>query len=83
MIVRSTAPGTPSRLTNIMVKKLSPIWKEKKLPTKLITRIITAPIKELRNSFIITFNGTMKILQSTKIMARPEIYVKILISSNS
>jgi len=59
-------------LTNIIVKKLSPIWKLKKLPTKLIIRIIIAPINELAKSLNIAFKGTIKILQSTNIMQSPE-----------
>lgn len=73
IIVRRTAPGIPRILTNIMVKKLSPIWKLKKPPIKLIIRIITAPNKELSKSFSIAFNGTIKILQRTKRIQSPEI----------
>lgn len=72
IIVSKTAPGMPSKLTNNIVKKLRPIWKLKKPPTKLIIKIIKAPITELSKSLNIAFKGTMKILQSTNIMQRPE-----------
>ena len=83
MIVKSIAPGTPKILTKIIVKKFSPIWKLNNWPIKLIIRMIKAPIKELMKSFIINFNGTIKTLHSTNIIHKPEIYVKILISSKS
>lgn len=72
IIVSSIAPGIPSKLTNRIVKKLRPIWKLKKLPIKLITKMIKAPNIELSKSLNIAFNGTMKILQSTNMIQRPE-----------
>lgn len=60
-------------LTNIIVKKLSPIWKLKKLPIKLIISKMIAPTNELSKSFSIAFKGTIKILHKTKIMQSPEI----------
>lgn len=59
-------------LTNIIVKKFKPIWKLNKVPTKLITKISAAPIKEFRKSFKINFSGKIKILHSTNIIQRPE-----------
>ena len=82
MTVRRIAPGIPRILTKIIVKKFRPIWKLKIFPIRLIIRIIAAPIKEFNKSLNIIFNGTINILQRTKIIHKPDIYVKILISSN-
>lgn len=81
MIESKTAPGIPRILTNIIVKKLRPILNPKRLPTKLKIIIINAPSTELSKSLIIAFKGTIKILQRTNKIQRPEIYVKTLISS--
>ena len=73
IIVRSIAPGIPRILTKIIVKKLSPIWKPKTFPIRFIMRIIAAPIRELSKSLNMIFKGIIKILQSTKIIHRPDI----------
>lgn len=72
IIVSNIAPGIPSKLTDKIVKKLRPIWKLKKPPTKLISKMIKAPNIELSKSLNIALNGTIKILQSTNIIQRPE-----------
>lgn len=72
IIVSKIAPGIPSKLTKIIVKKLRPMWKLKKPPMKLIIKRIKAPNIELSKSLNIAFSGTMKILQSTNMIQRPE-----------
>lgn len=67
------APGTPKRLTNIIVKKFKPIWKLNSPPMKLIINIIKTPMKEFKKSLNINLSGNIKILHSTKIIQSPEI----------
>ncbi len=62
----------PSILTNIIVKKFRPIWKLKRPPIKLIIKIISAPIKEFKNSLNINLSGNIKILHNTNIIKSPE-----------
>ena len=71
IIANKIAPGIPRRLTKIIVKKLSPIWKLKDVPIKFIINIIKAPIIEFKKNFIINFKGTMKILHRMKIIHNP------------
>ena len=59
-------------LINIIVKKFSPIWKLKKLPIKLISKIRITPIKEFKKTLKTNLSGKIKILHKTKIIQSPE-----------
>lgn len=68
-------------LTKNIVKKFRPIWKLKKPPIKFKRSIRIAPKHEFKISLNATFSGTIKILQRTKRIHKPDKYVKTLINS--
>lgn len=82
-IIRSIAPGIPRIPMIRAFIILSPIWKLKALPIKLIININIPPNIEFPISFIIHFRGTEKILpikNKKNIQAK---YVIIVFVSNS
>ena len=54
------APGIPKKPIIIDVPIFNPIWKLKKVPTKLIIKIIRPPKNELPIIFKINFKGNIK-----------------------
>ena len=79
IITSIIAPGSPKNPTIILVKKFSPIWNPKLLPTMFIKKITNPPIIEFNASFSIFFIGTINILPNKNRKQMHAKYVMIFV----